>query len=297
MLTVLAPAKLNLVLEVLGKRADGYHEIRSIVQTIGLCDTLEFELDDDLRFDCPIEELRGSDNLVLAAARLLAKAAGIKPRASIMLKKRIPWGMGLGGGSSDAAACLLGLNCLWQLGVPIDGLVGIGSRIGSDVPFFLHGGTCLVEGRGEQVIPMPDLPVQWLILLTPEVPRMSQKTERMYGALTPADFSDGGKTEVIRRHLVSGGSLEQEMLVNAFEKVARVVFPGLSEVWQRFEEVSGNRANLCGAGPALFSLQPTKAAAETVVNRLKGQGFQAMAVSWLGRRAAVLRDRVDEGQL
>lgn len=296
-MTVRAPAKVNLVLEVLDKRADGYHEIRSIVQTIDLCDTLEFEPADDLLFDCTVEELRGLDNLVVTAAYLLAETAGVKPRARIALRKRIPWGMGLGGGSSDAAACLLGLNHLWRLGMHIDRLEEMGARLGSDVPFFLHGGTCLVGGRGERVVPISDPPPQWIVLLLPAIPRMSEKTRRMYRALTSADFSDGGKTDIMRRHLADGRPIRPEMLVNTFEKVAPAVFTGLSDVWRQFEIVSGGRAQLCGSGPALFSLQTTKAAAQMVVRRLEEQDMEAYAVRWLSRTANVFHAGVDGGLL
>ncbi len=287
MLTVRAPAKVNLALEVLGKRADGYHEIRSIIQTIDLCDTLEFAPADELRFDCTAEALRGPDNLVVRAVRLLAEAVGVKPAARILLRKRIPWGMGLGGGSSDAAACLIGLNRLWRLDRSIGQLVELGLHLGSDVPFFLYGGTCLVEGRGERVIPIPESPQEWIVLAFPAAADMPGKTKRMYEALRPADFSDGGRTQAVQRRLVDGGPVRPDMLVNAFEKAARELFAGLSDVWREFEKISGGRVHLCGSGPALFSLQATEAAAETVAGRLRSQGIEAVAVSLLGRKDAV----------
>jgi len=286
MLTVRAPAKVNLALEVLGERADGYHEIRSIIQTIDLCDTLEFAPADKLLFDCTAEALRGPDNLVVRVVYLLAEAAGVKPGVRVLLRKRIPWGMGLGGGSSDAAACLIGLNQLWRLDRSIGQLVELGLRLGSDVPFFLYGGTCLVEGRGERVIPIPEPTQEWIVLAFPPAADMPGKTKRMYGALRPADFSDGGRTEALRRRLVDHRPVKPDMLVNAFEKAAPELFPGLSDIWRKFEEIAGSRVQLCGSGPALFSLQTTKAAAEMVARRLRSQGTEAVAVSLLGRTDA-----------
>ncbi|MEW6143256.1 MAG: 4-(cytidine 5'-diphospho)-2-C-methyl-D-erythritol kinase [Chloroflexota bacterium] len=288
MLTLRAPAKLNLVLEVLGKRADGYHEIRSIVQTVDFCDNLELEPAGSFSFDCSVEALRGPENLVVRAARMLAETAGIKPGVRITLRKRIPQGIGLGGGSSDAAACLLGLNHLWGLGMPIDQLGTIGARLGSDVPFFLYGGTCLVEGRGERVIPMPDPSLQWMVLLFPSIRGMPEKTRRMYQALTRADFSDGSKTETVRRHIADGKPISADVLFNAFERAARLEFPGLSDVWRQFETITGEGVHLCGSGPALFSLYLTKAVAEVVVGRLRGQDIEAYAVRWLSRTVNVL---------
>ncbi|HJX69733.1 MAG TPA: 4-(cytidine 5'-diphospho)-2-C-methyl-D-erythritol kinase, partial [Dehalococcoidia bacterium] len=149
MLQVYAPAKLNLVLEVLGKDND-YHQISSIVQAINLCDTLNFELEYEIQFKCnePSLEL---DNLAMEAAELLRKVTHCSKGARIELYKHIPWGVGLGGGSSDAAATLLALNELWELRLPISELAHLASELGSDVPFFIYGGTALVEGVGERV--------------------------------------------------------------------------------------------------------------------------------------------------
>ncbi|MCX8126699.1 MAG: 4-(cytidine 5'-diphospho)-2-C-methyl-D-erythritol kinase [Dehalococcoidia bacterium] len=289
MLILRAPAKVNLVLEVLGKRNDGYHEIRTILQTVDLCDTLKLELADTFHFECPVEALQGLENLVVRAARLLAEAAGVKSGVSITLDKRIPWGVGLGGGSSDAAACLLGLNRLWGLNMSVDQLRPIGERLGSDVPFFLYGGTCLVEGKGERVLPLPDLLSPWVVLLVPYLPVVTEKTRRMYQSLTQMDMSDGNKVEVVYRRLTKGEPVSSDLLFNAFERMAQQMFPGLTAYWQQFETAAREKVLLCGSGPALFSLHPTKEAAETVVSRLKERGIEANAVRCLGRAAGVVK--------
>src|SRR4030042_3173845 len=133
MLRYLAPAKINLVLEVLGKRADGYHEIRSLVQTINLCDVLSFELAGKTSFECTEPSLQTSDNLVVQADELLRKISGYRKGEKIKLEKRIPWGAGLGGGSSDAAATLSALNRLWRLKLTILDLIEPAASLGADV--------------------------------------------------------------------------------------------------------------------------------------------------------------------
>src|SRR4030042_350653 len=129
MLRYLAPAKINLVLEVLSKRADGYHEIRSLVQAINLCDVLSFEVADKTSFECAEPSLQTSDNLVVQAAELLRKVGGYTKGAKINLEKRIPWGAGLGGGSSDAATTLSALNKLWGLKLETSDLIELAARL------------------------------------------------------------------------------------------------------------------------------------------------------------------------
>ena len=150
-----AQAKLNLTFEVLGKRGDGYHEVKTVMQTIGLSDRISLEHWPTLRVDCDSRELSGEANLVYKAAHALARSRGIQARARIRIQKRIPVAMGLGGGSSDAAAALRVLNDLWETGATQEELGEIAATIGSDVSFFLTGGTALAEGRGEIVSPLP----------------------------------------------------------------------------------------------------------------------------------------------
>ena len=143
---VRAPAKVNLFLEVLGKRPDGFHEIATLMVAIRLMDTLIFKEEPDLRLGCNRPDLStGPDNLVLRAARLLAERTGCTKGAHIRLVKRIPMAAGLAGGSTDAAATLWGLNRLWKLGLSRDELAGMGAELGSDIPFFFHApAACLL---------------------------------------------------------------------------------------------------------------------------------------------------------
>src|SRR4030043_1710511 len=198
MLTVYAPAKVNLALEVLGKDND-FHRISSIVQSIDLCDVLNFELDKEIYFDCDEPSLK-RDNLVKRAAGLLKESAKCNLGARIELRKSIPWGVGLGGGSSDAAATLLALNELWGLRLPLPRLTRLGFELGSDVPFFIHKCTALVEAKGEKVTPLPSLPSTSFVLLVPPLPKIPGKTKQMYGNLRVADFTRG---QFVQRALAS----------------------------------------------------------------------------------------------
>ncbi len=164
-------AKVNRSLVVLGKRSDGFHELDTVFQAVGLTDRLTFEESDLLTLDVDDPSIpSGAENLVLRAARALAEAAGVRPRAHIMLEKRIPSGGGLGGGSSDAAVTLFGLSALWELDLPLELLSRVGGELGSDVPFFLHGGTARGLGRGERITPLEDLPPEAVVLVMPPFP-------------------------------------------------------------------------------------------------------------------------------
>jgi 4-diphosphocytidyl-2-C-methyl-D-erythritol kinase len=271
-LTVYAPAKINLVLEVLGREGD-YHRISSIVQSIDLCDVLDIEVGQGLSFRCDEASLE-QDNLVMRTATLLRKSTGCTSGARIELRKRIPWGMGLGGGSSDAAATLWALNRLWGLGLSRAELARLAAGLGSDVPFFLHGGTALVEGKGEQVTPLPPLPATWPVLLVPPLPRISGKTGQMYGRLDSASFTDGHLVRQALSCLREGRVPDPGLMFNVFEKVAFDAFPELHEYRRALLEAGADRVHLAGSGPCLFALCPDRARADEMMARLAGRGLE-----------------------
>ena len=247
---VQAFAKINLALEVLGQREDGYHEVKTMLQTIDLADRIEVQLSSSLRVDCDDPALRGEANLVWRAAVALAEHCNRLPKASIFVQKQIPVGMGLGGGSSDAAAALLALNQLWGLGMTLDELSQVGAGLGSDVPFFLWGGTALAEGRGEKIkalAPLPRLPVT---LVCPDT-TIPNKTARLYSTLTPDNYSDGSVTGRLEENL-RRGKFVGSSVYNVFGQVAFTVFPELTQLRGRFEACIAGRAHLSGAGPTLF---------------------------------------------
>ena len=249
---VQAFAKLNLTLEVLGRREDGYHQVRTILQTIDLADRLEISPARSLSVECDDRSLQGDANLVWQAAKALAVAGNHQPAAHIYIQKHIPVGMGLGGGSSDAAAALLSLNQLWGLGLSIHELSQVAAGLGSDVAFFLRGGTALGEGRGEIIEPLNPLPSLPVTLICPEC-TIPNKTSKMYSLLTPAHYSDGGVTRRMIRALVGGG-FAPDLMYNVFEAVAWQAFPDLSWLYQQSEGHTSDRLHLCGAGPAWFTL-------------------------------------------
>jgi 4-diphosphocytidyl-2-C-methyl-D-erythritol kinase len=272
MLTVYAPAKVNLVLEVLGKDND-YHLISSIVQTIDLCDVLNFELDKEIHFDCDEPSLR-HDNLVTRAASLLKESTKCDLGARIRLRKSIPWGVGLGGGSSDAAATLLALNEIWGLGLPLSELLRLASKLGSDVPFFIRKGTALVERKGEKVTPLPSLPSTSFVLLVPPLPKVQGKTKRMYSNLRVADFTEGQFVKAALSSLRQGKRLEPDVMFNVFETAAFDFFPRLDKYREILKEAGAPRVYLAGSGPCLFSLFAEAKEAGEVFSRLKKQGLE-----------------------
>jgi len=279
MLTGLAPAKINLVLEVLGKRDDGYHEIRSLVQTISLCDVLSFELAEGISLDCTEPSLQSSDNLAIQAAEVLREVSGCGRGVKIELEKRIPWNAGLGGGSSDAAAVLLALNKLWELELATSDLVGMGSRLGSDVPFFIHKGTALVEGRGERVAPLLASVSTWFVLLLPPLPQMPGKTQQLYARLDNRHFTQGQFSGKAVEAWSGDRQISPSLLFNVFDQVAFDAFPGLEEYWKCFEDAGAADIHLAGSGPALFAPVDGEAEAEELHRRLCQQGLEAYSVS------------------
>ena len=168
MITEHAYAKLNLTLEVVGKREDGYHDLASIIQTVDLYDTLEFIEDDEIALECSDYSIAGPGNLVVKAAEALRQETGVALGARIRLTKRIPVSAGLGGGSADAAATLRGLNQLWGLNLTERRLADIGARVGSDVPFLVSGGTAFVSGRGERMDRLPTPEIGRFVVVSPD---------------------------------------------------------------------------------------------------------------------------------
>jgi 4-diphosphocytidyl-2-C-methyl-D-erythritol kinase len=278
MISFQAYAKINLTLEVLGKRPDGYHEISSAMQTISLSDTLTFEPNKKLDFRCDASRLQTSDNLVLKAARLLQETTGCNKGAIIHLTKRIPIAAGLGSGSTDAAATLVGLNNLWQLNISLQKLSALAAKLGSDVAFFIYGGTTIAKGRGEEIIPLPPIPETWLVLLKPAIEPVPGKTAQLYSRLTPSNFTSGQHTQKLVTHLNHGGNLDETFLFNVFEQVAFDFFPGLSDYSSTMLKSGARSIHLAGSGPVLFTIVPDKARGETILKRLDKEGLGAYLV-------------------
>lgn len=245
MLTIKAFAKLNLTLEVLGDRPDGYHEIASVMQTVSLADTLTIEQAPEFRFSCSDPTLETPDNLVVKAARFLDPEG--RRGAAVHLRKGIPAAAGLGGGSSDAAAALFALSKVWEMDVPEQ---EIGS-LGSDVPFFWRGGTAVASGRGDHVDPLPAPKECWFLILHPHV-ALPGKTRTLYGQIGREHWTQGRVTDQLAVRITAGRPIREAYLHNAFDAVAFDLLPELHDWRRRLLEEIANRPHLAGSGPSLF---------------------------------------------
>jgi len=274
-LTLQAPAKLNLTLEVLGERQDGFHEIRSVIQTINLCDSLHFQLGQNIELKSDMPDWAPEKSLVSKATGLLQEATGCTKGVTIEVNKRIPWLSGLGGDSSDAAAILRGLNKLWGLGLSLEELLKLASQLSSDASFFLFGGTALAEGRGEIVTPLPSLPHMWVVLMMPPVSRRPGKTKQLYASLKASHYTGGQITDRLVTSLTTGGEVTASSLFNVFDEVALDNFAGLGKYREQFLKAGAQEAHLAGSGPALFTLVRDKNRAEKIYGNLQKQGLES----------------------
>lgn len=283
-----AHAKVNLTLEVLGRRPDGFHNLVSIMQTVDLHDRLTLTAADDLELKCDVPGLEGEANLVRMAANALRSATGTQKGARITLEKQIPIAAGLGGGSSDAAAALRGLDRIWSLGLPHDELMRIALELGSDVPFFLHGGTALVQGRGENVVPLRRPHIDWIVVLSPEI-ELEGKTGRLFGMLTAEEHTRGVLSHKLAGRIRAGSDMPPQFLFNAFDGIASRAFPELDRFREAFRAVGARDVVLSGAGPSLIAVAPSRAIGLAWQLLLKNRGMRAYLTRawWPGDVAGV----------
>ncbi|MBX5451244.1 MAG: 4-(cytidine 5'-diphospho)-2-C-methyl-D-erythritol kinase [Thermogemmatispora sp.] len=274
--TVRTYAKINLTLDVLGRRSDGYHALATVMQTVDLYDTLSFTLRDDeqVRLVCTQPELSTETNLALRAAMVLREYTGQRYGALIELQKRIPSAAGLGGGSSDAAAALLALTRLWRLSLTSEELLRLAASLGSDVPFFLYGGLALCEGRGELVTPLPSCwPAEWrwLVLLKPAI---SVSTASVFGALTARDYSDGSHTWAVCAALREGRLPDLAHLYNGLERGVVERYAAVAAARAALLEAGAAFVRLSGSGPTLFTALAHLEEAQRLWLRLQEQGYE-----------------------
>lgn len=250
---VRAPAKVNLFLEVLAKRPDGYHEVATLLLAVSLYDTLEFKEEPSgaLRLRCDEPGLTtGPDNLVLKAAALLRQRTGCARGADMRLTKRIPMAAGLAGGSTDGAAALDGLNRLWQLGLGRDELARIGGELGSDVPFFFHTPAAWGTGRGEVVTPVALGRPLDLVIAKPAV---GLSTAEVYRGVTVPDRPENGEE---MRQAVGAGDVEEvgRRLHNRLQEAAVRLRPEVEAGLARLRVLGPAGAMMSGSGTSLFAL-------------------------------------------
>lgn len=266
----MAPGKVNLFLEVLSRRRDGYHEVETIMQSISLYDSIILEEDEGIKVDCKIEGVSSQkEHLVYRAANLLRDFCSIDKGVGIKVEKGIPVAAGLGGGSSDAASTLLGLNDLWKLGLSNDTLIKLSKQLGADVPFFINKGLIRASGIGQDLTPLPPFPKIYLILITP---RLSISTRFIYRNFELA--KDKRDIELILEAIYEK-DLEKLCihLYNALEKVVIRDYPIVSWVKDNLKKEGALGVLMSGSGPAVFGIAKDKEHAYSIYNRLKGGDY------------------------
>lgn len=266
-----APAKINLTLDVLGKRTDGYHEVEMIMTMIDLADRLSFR---EINHDKIILESNSmmvpndERNLVYKAAKLMKKEFSINKGINIYLEKRIPVSAGLAGGSSDAAATLRGLNRLWQLNLSENELMKYGEKLGSDVPFCVAGGTAIVRGRGEKVEKINPVPSGWVVLAKPEI-RVS--TQEIYRNLNLTDIKDHPKNDKMIIAIDNEDFSEiSKLLLNVLEPVTFKLYPQVKYLHQQMKQYGAEGVLMSGSGPTIYTLVNKKSRRNRIYNALKG---------------------------
>ena len=268
-LEVLAPAKINLTLEVLGRRPDGFHEIRSIVQTVSLYDTLRFKHHPNFVLTSNSLNWDPEKSLVKKAVELFHQFTGYVQGVEINIIKHIPLMAGLGGDSSDAAATLYGLSKLWRINLTTDKLLELAAKLGSDVPLFIRGGTMEIRGRGDEVIHLPSLEKMWMVLVVPDVDQQAGKTERLYGGLKAAHYTNGERTKQLSYELKERREILPTLLFNTFENIAHHYFPKLGVHRKQMMRQGANSVHLTGSGPTLFTIFYSEDSAIKLYNGLR----------------------------
>ena len=272
-----APAKLNLMLRVIGRRADGYHLLQTVFQFIDLCDELRFTLRDDgrIRRLKPIPGVSESDDLTLRAARLLQQTCAIDRGVDISLEKRLPMGGGLGGGSSNAATVLTALNQLWDCRLTEEQLAELGLQLGADVPVFVRGIAAWAEGIGEALTPITP-PEHWYLLLLPgchvstaEIFRHPELTRNSVQVKIP-DFFFGSR-------------------LNDCELLVRRLYPRVDQAMARLGEFA--KAQLTGTGATVFAAFDDRATAEDALAQLTGE-FDGLVVQGINRSPLLARKEI-----
>ena len=269
--TLQAFAKVNLSLEVVGKRADGYHELRSVAQCISLADTIALRQTSRavVLHTTGYEVPAGAENLAWQAATAFMAAAGEPSGVEISLVKRIPPGRGLGGGSSDAAAMLTGLAALAAQRLPAEALPGLAAELGSDVPLFLSGGSLRMAGRGEILQSLPGWASPPIMVIA--WPQTTVPTVQAYRLLRPQDFTTGAQTERLVAQIKAGQPLRDIDLHNCFERPVLEHWPAVARVHRRLSDALGSKALLAGSGSAVLGLAPDREAARAAADALAGE--------------------------
>ena len=271
-----AYAKINVTLDILGKRPDGYHELATVMQTVDLYDTICLTATEDssVYLICSTAELSNANNLAARAAHLVQQHLPSPQGVRIELYKRIPTAAGLGGGSSDAAAVLLALRQWWQVDLPATEMLAMAASLGSDVPFFLTGGLALCEGRGERVTPLLQywpMQLRWLLLLKPAI---SVSTAAAFRDLPASDYTDGSHTQAVCTALRAYQNPPPEHLHNSLERNVLKQYPAVAEAREAMFKAGSPFVRLSGSGPTLFAPFPDLSSATQVYQQLREKGYE-----------------------
>jgi 4-diphosphocytidyl-2-C-methyl-D-erythritol kinase len=274
-------AKINLALAVPGKRPDGYHNIETVFQAIDLADELDFCPSPEISLTCEgLPDVSERDNIVWRAALSLAERTGERRGAAITLRKNIPSGAGLGGGSGNAAAALLGLRRFWNLDVSDADLFAIAAALGSDVPFFLMGGAALGKGRGEILTALPDFQPEHLVVIFPGI---SVSTASAYRALNLGLTSADSDPRIqLFLGLAGNGSSWQAGIFNDFETAILPAYPEIAEAKSFLEKQGSTATLLSGSGSSVFGFflsEESARAATLAVNRANWRAFPAKTLT------------------
>ena len=279
-----APAKINLTLDVLHKRPDGFHEVEMIMTTVDLADRVWLRPSNDGHINIRVSERfvpNDRKNLAYQAADLLRRKYGIREGVEITLDKKIPVAAGLAGGSSDAAATLRGLNRLWKLQLSADELAELGAKIGSDVSFCVHGGTALAKGRGEKIQHLPAPPNCWVILAKPSI---SVSTADIYRNLDVNSIKHPDTAGMLEA--LHSGNYDKmcDSLGNVLEPVTMKLHPQVVVLKEKMEQFGADAVLMSGSGPTVFGFVRQEARVSRIYNGLKGFCKEVHAVRMVGER-------------
>lgn len=268
MLKVTARAKINWSLDILGTLSSGYHRMDMLTSCVGLSDELRLAPHADVRLTVTGNpEIAAEGNLVLKAADALRRETGFTGGADIILLKRIPHGAGMGGGSADAAAALVGLNRLWNLGLPAKSLHTIAQTLGADVPFFLTGGFARVGGFGEEILPLPALSEIPLMIVQPCKPQSTAEVFAMYDSLKAVSHPDTGAAQeaILRSDLAA----LQKAAGNVLQQALEPRTPQIAEAIAALDACGAGFAAMTGSGSAVFGAFAKENEAETAYRTLR----------------------------
>ncbi|RBW67668.1 4-(cytidine 5'-diphospho)-2-C-methyl-D-erythritol kinase [Bacillus taeanensis] len=281
-ISVKAPAKINLSLDVLHKREDNYHEVKMVMTTVDLADRINLTLRNDnvIKIDSTSGFIPNDRrNLAYQAAELLQERFHIKKGVSIHIEKNIPVAAGLAGGSSDAAATLKGLNQLWGLGLSFDELAALGAEIGSDVSFCVYGGTALATGRGEIIKHIPSPPSCWIILAKPST---GVSTAEVYRRLKLEDIVHPNVEKMVEAMHTKDYKLMCSELGNVLENVTLSLYPEVEQIKRQMEQLGADGVLMSGSGPTVFGITKYETRMRRIYNGLRGFCNQVYTVRLLG---------------